>query len=123
MGNLSISSSGTSTYLSAVLFFFVIFFSFFFPFIRSKREDGDQRRVEKRVHELRQPGEERCQSPRTRQQELDQNGQGLRALQQNLHLHRRRHHLPEVLRQQGQTYHLRSLLEIHRRTRAQVLRR
>merc|ERR1739838_922400 len=99
------------------------FYFFFFPFIRSKREDGDQRRVEKRVHELRQPGEERRQSPRTRQQELDQNGQGLWALQQNLHLHRRRHHLPEVLRQQGQTYHLRSLLEIHRRTRAQVLQR
>merc|ERR1711962_386090 len=84
-------------------FFFFLFHSFF-PL--SERKDGDQRRVEKRVHELRQPREERRQSPRTRQQELDQNGQGLRALQQDLHLHRRRYNFPEVLRQQGQTYHL-----------------
>merc|ERR1711915_743785 len=99
--------------LNVFFFFnFLIFISFLFPL--SERKDGDQRRVEKRVHELREPREERCQSPRTRQQELDQNGQGLRALQQDLHLHRRRYNLPEVLRQQGQTYHLRSLLEIHR---------
>ena len=100
---------------------FWLFLLSFFTFFRW--DDGFQRRSKESFPELRQPRKERCYGAGTRQQELDEDGQRLRTLQQDLHFHRRWHHLPEVLRQQGQAHQLRRFPQVHRRAGPEILQR
>merc|ERR1712121_299106 len=99
---------------SHFVFFSVFhFYFYFFFFKRSLCNDGVHRRLEKGILEFRQSRKKRRYCSRTRQQELDENGQRLRALQQNLHFHGRRHHFPKILRQQGQAHHVRRIPQVH----------
>merc|ERR1712168_503569 len=111
MGILSLSEAES---VDVVGLIFVFFFCVFLIFCLVL-QNGFKRRLEESFHELRQSREKRRSSPGARQQELDQDGQRLRPLQQNLLVHRRRHHIPKVLRKQGQAHQLRHLPKVHRR--------
>merc|ERR1712221_39788 len=97
---------GTDTSFFLVFFFsFAVFLFFFGSFFNLYSQDYGRRRLEESFSELRQPRKEWRHGARARQQKLDQDGQRLRSLQQDLHFHRRRHHVPEILRQQRQAHH------------------
>merc|ERR1712055_489518 len=89
------------------------FTSYFFFFVA--HQNGQQRRSEAGLSQLRQSREKRSEGARVGQQELDENGQGLRTLQQNVYFNRWRYYLPEVLRQQSQTHQFRRLSQDDRR--------
>merc|ERR1712126_487775 len=92
-------------FFSSSFFFICLFLFFFGSFFTLYSQDNGRRRLEESFSELRQPRKEWRHGARARQQKLDQDGQRLQSLQQDLHFHRRRHHVPEILRQQGQAHH------------------